>query len=164
VDRRDWAAICDAFHPDGYDNHGIYKGDIDGLIAWLNERHETISRSMHLVGNMLIEFADDDNAMVESYTLVVQRYNPGGSETRNAIAGGGDLGEASFDMLMVGRYVDHFQRRDSNWRVFRRTVIFDNSQMLPVPAEGPKMGPEWTVSARDGSDPLWDMRRSLGLG
>jgi hypothetical protein len=163
VDRRDWAAIYEAFHSDGHDNHGLYKGDVDGLIAWLSERHETISRSMHLVGNMLIEFADDDNAMVESYTLAVQRYNPGGSETRKAIAGGVDLGEASFDMLIVGRYVDHFQRRNGAWRVLRRTVIFDNSQMLPVPAEGPRMGPEWSISARDGSDPLWSMRREFGL-
>ena len=56
VDRCDWEAIRDVFHPDGHDDHGIYKGDVDGLIAWLSERHKTISRSMHLMGNMPVSY------------------------------------------------------------------------------------------------------------
>jgi len=163
VDRCDWETIRDVFHPDGHDDHGIYKGGVDGLIDWLSERHKTISRSMHLIGNMLIEFADDDNALVETYSFAFQRYSTGGAETRKAIAGGADLGDQEFDMLMSGRYVDHFQKRDGRWRVLKRHVLFDNSQMLPVPANSPKLGSDWFVSARDKSDPIWDLREKLGI-
>jgi hypothetical protein len=163
VDRCDWEAVREVFHPDGYDDHGIYRGGVDGLIAWLTERHKTISRSMHMVGNMLIEFADADNALVESYSFAWQRYSPEGSEARKAIAGGTDVGDQLFDMLMSGRYVDHFQRRDGRWRILRRHVVFDNSQMLSVPANSPQLSPDWLASTRGKDDPIWAIRAKLGL-
>jgi SnoaL-like domain len=163
VDRCDWNAIRAVFHPDGHDNHGIYQGNVDGLIAWLSERHKTITRSMHIVGNMLIEFADDDTALVESYTLALQRYAAGGAQTRAAISGGTRAADGEFDMLMSGRYVDEFRRRNGAWKVQNRTVVFDNSTIFPVPLGAPKLGDDWAVSTRDANDPLWAIRRRLGL-
>jgi hypothetical protein len=163
VDRCDWATVREVFHPDGYDDHGIYKGDVDGLIAWLEQRHQTITRSMHLIGNMLIEFADDANALVETYSFALQRYSAGGADTRKDIAGGAELDDREFDMLMSGRYVDHFQKRHSRWRILKRHVLFDNSQLLPVPASSPKLGNDWLISARGQSDPLWALRAKLGI-
>jgi hypothetical protein len=66
-------------------------------------------------------------------------------------------------MLMTGRYVDEFKRRDGLWRILRRVVIFDNSMILPVPASAPKLGSEWVVSTRGKDDPLWALREKLGL-
>lgn len=163
VDRCDWSAIRDVFHSDGYDDHGIYKGSVDGLISWLQERHRTITRSMHLTGNMLIEFADESNALVETYSFALQRYSTDGADTRKTIAGGAELGDQEFDMLISGRYVDHFQKRAKRWRISKRHVVFDNSQMLPVPANGPKLGDDWFISTRDKSDPLWALRAKFGI-
>lgn len=164
VDRKDWAVVREVFHPEGTDDHGIYRGGVDGLIAWLSGRHETIERSMHQIGNMLIEFSDDDNALVETYSLAIQRYSAEGSQTRSAIAGGASVGAQPFDMLMFGRYVDHFQRRDGAWKILSRTVVFDNSTMFPIPENSPKLGDDWAISRRDGGDPLWALRAKLGLG
>ena len=58
VDRRDWALVRSVFHPGAIDDHGMYKGDIDGLIEWLEARHQCITMSMHVLGNVFIEFAD----------------------------------------------------------------------------------------------------------
>ena len=66
VDRRDWELVRSCFHPDGHDDHGVFVGDVDGMIAWLKERHAEISQSMHHAGNMLIEFAGPDRAGVET--------------------------------------------------------------------------------------------------
>jgi hypothetical protein len=163
VDRCDWHALPDIFHPDARDNHGIYIGDIDGLTAWLSERHKSITRSAHFVTNILIEFTDNDNAVVETYALALQRY-PGdaGKSTRAAIAGGVDVGDQAFDMLISGRYIDHFQWREE-WKILDRTVIFDNSVLLPVAAAAAQLGSDWAISKRDQSDPMWALREKHGL-
>jgi hypothetical protein len=164
VDRCDWSGVRDVFHPDGHDDHGLYKGNIDGLISWLQERHRTITRSMHLIGNMLIEFADDANALVETYSFALQRYAADGADTRKAIAGGADLIDEEFDMLISGRYVDHFVKREGRWRILKRHVVFDNSQILPLPKNRAELSNDWFVSIRDRTDPLWALRAKLGIG
>ena len=56
VDRRDWALVREVFHSDAIDDHGMYKGSIDGLIEGLEVRHQCITMSMHVLGNIFIEF------------------------------------------------------------------------------------------------------------
>lgn len=163
VDRRDMDGVRAVFHPDGFDDHGLFRGGVEELVAFLTERHKTISRSMHLVTNMLIEFSDDDNALAETYNMGLQRYSADGAATRSAITGGANVTAGAFDMLATGRYVDHFQRRDGAWRILHRTVIIDNMRIMPLTDAEPKMGADWSVSARDASDPLWALRRSFGL-
>lgn len=164
IDRRDWGLAREVFHPDAHDDHGIFRGDVDGLIAWGKQRHSTIDRSMHFATNMTIEFADDDNAIAETYSLAIQRYPSEGGETRKAIAGGADIGDNPFDMVISGRYVDHFQRRDGEWKIFRRTVVFDNSMLFPVPSSGgAQINPDWETSHRDGSDFIWRLREKMGI-
>lgn len=165
VDRCDWAEVHEVFHPDGHDSHGIFQGGVDDLVAWLRERHKSISRSMHLVTNIFLEFADADNALAESYSIALQYYPGGGAaETRSAIAGGGDVSDGDFNMLVTGRYVDHFQRRDGRWRILNRSVVFDNSVMLAAGGKDAQLGADWIVSTRDSSDPLFALRRQVGLG
>jgi hypothetical protein len=163
VDRRRFADIREVFHPDGYDDHGIYKGGVEGLIAWLTERHRTIVHSTHLIGNMLIEFVARDAALVETYAQASQRYGVGGAATRAAITGGSGPKDDAFDMVISGRYVDRFERRDGHWRIAHRTTVFDSSMIFPLPATPPQMGADWAVGRRDESDPLWQIREKSGL-
>jgi hypothetical protein len=137
IDRRDWPGVRDVFHPECYDDHGIYKGGVDGLIAWLTERHESIPHSTHLLGNILIEFPATDGALAESYCLAIQRYGPGGEATKAAITGGAASGDDPFDMVVNGRYLGRFERREGRWRILHRTTVFDSSMILPVPTNGP---------------------------
>ena len=39
VDRREWDLVREAYHPDAYDDHGGYKGNVDGFMEWLERRH-----------------------------------------------------------------------------------------------------------------------------
>ena len=166
VDRKDWDAVDDCFHPEATDNHGIYNGDIPGMKAWLMERHESIVGSSHYISNMLIEFVSPERAVVESYALAYQRYPaaPDSDKTRSDITGGAaSESSGDFDMLINGRYVDLFEKRDGEWRVLERTVIFDTSMMLPVPAGGAQLDPSWPIGRRDATDPLWRVRKEAGL-
>jgi hypothetical protein len=57
VDRLDFDAMRQVFHPEAVDHHGAFDGGVEGLIDWIGNRHRTIPFSMHAVSNMLIEFA-----------------------------------------------------------------------------------------------------------
>ena len=160
VDRRDLGYARSAFHDDAVDHHGVFEGDFEGLRRWIEERHEALPFSYHLVGNVTIDFATDTDAFVESYVMTWQSVS---AETNTLDV---SLDETSPDpeILAAGRYVDHFTRRDGAWRIQRR-VSFPESFMV-VPARGAASGSAaggWARPARDDSDPAQVLRRELGL-
>lgn len=164
VDRLDVAAMPALFHPDLYDNHGAFNGGLEGLMAWISERHKTITFSLHQVSNMLIEFAGPDLALVETTFVAIQRYSP---EARESLAqtSGGKLGQPGMatDVMGTGRYVDRFERRDGSWKIARRTVVFGWKRMDPVDPDGPRAPPGAQVQRRDASDFIFQERAALGI-
>jgi hypothetical protein len=51
VDRRDWELVRSVYHPDATDDHGGYRGGVDGLLDYLRARHEHIEQSLHVITN-----------------------------------------------------------------------------------------------------------------
>jgi hypothetical protein len=164
VDRLDWGLAASAFHPGAIDDHGIYAGPVDGLIEALKARHRGIEMSMHMIGNVFIEFGDAETAAVESYCLVWQRYSTEDRAARAVISGGTDTSDLPIDMIMSARYVDRFGYRDGAWKIDRRTTVFERSMRFDVPEDGPKTAPEWTAGQRGPADALMQLRREIGLG
>ncbi|MCH9670938.1 MAG: nuclear transport factor 2 family protein [Gammaproteobacteria bacterium] len=164
VDRRDWPLVRTVFHADGYDDHGMYKGGVDGLIAWLEERHKNITQSMHVLGNVFIEFAGRDAAVVETYVVAYQRYEAQSPDDLSQLVAA--LGEAlaagggPVDVMMPARYVDVFERREGRWRIAERTTIFEGRYVLSTGAS-PALDPNWTVGRRDDTDALYGVRARL---
>lgn len=117
VDRKNWEQVRSAYHADAYDDHGNYKGGIDGFIDSVRNRHATIEQSMHVVGNMLIEFAGPDSALMEAYFICYQRLSPEAGDARLAYLGGAPIGsDQAVETEIVGRYVDRMTRKDGAWR------------------------------------------------
>jgi len=164
IDRLDYQGIRDVFHPDAIDNHGAYIGSIDGLIEWIKERHKPITFSSHFIGNMIIEFASDDVALVESYVRTIQHYPAHAKEQLSQLTGGtqGPDGKA-MDMFTSSRYLDRVERRDGKWKIAHRLVIQDWKQLTEVisPALVPKPG--WTIGKRDGNDAMQLARQELSI-
>jgi hypothetical protein len=162
VDRRDWDRVRETFHPDAQDDHGEYKGGVDGFIEWVSERHANIEQSMHFLGNCLIEFSGDDEALSETYYIAMQRLEEdAGSALTLLVEGGGDKPSGAVDVDILGRYIDHFERRDGAWKVARRVVAFDSIRTHPV-SSGP-LNSNWALARRDDKDPVFQMRAALGL-
>jgi hypothetical protein len=163
VDRRDWDLVRSTYHPDGYDDHGSYKGGIDGFITSLQKRHATVEQSMHVLANCLIEFAGPDKALVETYFSTYQRLAPEAGEARRTYLRGGSIqdGEA-VEGTVYGRYIDKFERRGGAWRVAHRTVVFEVYKGAPAPVGG-GLAMGWTRASRDGNDPVERARREEGL-
>lgn len=168
VDRRDFELARSAFHPDAIDNHGQYNGGVDGLVEWLEHRHRTISMSMHLCANLMIEFSGPDVAVVETYCIAAQRYSsatPEGRAVLAAMAGGREReGAGDTDMMAFARYVDQFERREGEWRIARRAVVHERVGMAEVAADAPGFGADWVVLSRDRDDYLYTARAAAGLG
>lgn len=147
VDRGDWELVRSAYHPDAYDDHGDYKGDIDGLIEWLEGRFANAENGMHFLGNCLIEFAGAGLALVETSWISQRLRPPAAGEDADA-----DRGDAMCRQSW-GRYVDRFERRSGEWRIAHRTVVLDSVFAL-LARNAIRTGPAvW--SKRDRTDYLY---------
>ncbi|GAB2632763.1 nuclear transport factor 2 family protein [Prescottella soli] len=139
VDRKDFDRVADCYFPDAIDNHGGYIGTVDGLIEDMKSRHATIDSSLHYITNVLIEL-DGDTANVESYCLCYLRQAPARP------------GEAQSRATIKCRYVDRFERRDGQWRIADRIVVFDESVTDEI-EDG--LAPSWVRSRRSFEDPVF---------
>jgi len=153
VDRGDWDLVRSTYHEDAYDSHGDYKGDINGLIAWLKILFKGVDNSMHFLGNCLIEFSNHNSALVETYFVSRRLRAPMGDEFRFS---------QSTDAIsrdFWGRYVDHFERREGQWRVLHRTVVTEaKSDSLAL--GGVRIHPlVW--GQRDTGDRLYEVRKEI---
>nr|WP_236844601.1 nuclear transport factor 2 family protein [Bordetella sp. 15P40C-2] len=164
VDRLDREGILALFYPGAIDSHGPYIGPIEGLVDWLMERHKPIGFSSHFVGNMLIEFAEPDVALVETYVRTIQQYPPEAKQQLAQLTGGasGDP-QAAVDMFTSSRYLDVVRRESGTWRIAHRRLIQDWKQISEVRTNAlqPKEG--WITGRRDGQDAMQVARRELGL-
>lgn len=156
VDRGDWDAVRDVYHPDAHDDHGDYKGGLDGFIAFGSSRTGGATQVMHFLGECLIEFASTDVAIVETYFFTAHSLGPEGQEEYAV----GD-GTSPVQISQYGRYVDRIERRDGPWRIANRIVIFEATRL--VVGVQPSLKPEWAQQRRDNNDPIYRMRAEAGL-
>jgi hypothetical protein len=162
VARRDWALVRNIFHPDAYDDHGVKNGTLDEYIDWQRRHHSGVDQSVHFIGNIVIEFADDDHALSESHVIAFHHYLADRPDARADIVGeaaASEMGEMT--SLMVGRYIDKFIRTADGWRILHRQAVFETAR---VEEAGCNLLPHWTAARRDLQDPLHAARAELGLG
>lgn len=94
--------------------------------------------TQHRMSNITVE-VDGDRARSETYVLA---YHVMEHEAGRTL------------MTFNGRYVDDFECRDGDWRIARRQLRVDWSDVSPM---GDPMGGAYVASGRDGSaDPIFD--------
>ncbi len=169
VDRRDWELVRSAFFQDSTDDHANFKGKRDEFIAWLSERHANINdvaKSMHFLGNCLIEFASDNVAVVETYFLAKLQLGPDAEATRKMLLDSANAGSGeNLNVEVLGRYVDRFEKREGAWGVARRRTVFDATQSPPVVGDvaTSASNPSWALGSRDKHDSVFLARSEAGL-
>ncbi|AYG64292.1 nuclear transport factor 2 family protein [Rhizobium jaguaris] len=150
IDRADEAALRSAYWPDAHDHHGAYSGSAEGFIEFALNVFKTEPRNFHQITNVLIEFIDPATAAVESYFTALQR-GPDGARTERQV-------------LLCGRYCDLFQKRDGEWRIAERTVVYDwvEEQTAPATSEAERFGLRQPIGASYPTDPVYALgkRRS----
>ena len=156
VDRADWDAVRATYHADAYDDHGDYKGGIDGFIAFARSRTGGATQVMHFLGQSLIEFVSPDVAIAETYFFTAHTLGPEAQRQYGAAGNGGPV-----QLSHYGRYADRVERRAGTWRIAHRVVVFETTRLAL--GEVPPIKPDWAQHRRDSQDPVFKLRREAGL-
>ncbi|MCO5397802.1 nuclear transport factor 2 family protein [Ralstonia soli] len=159
VDRRQWTALREIYHPDATDDHGGYVGPIDGFIEWVSRRHEAVDESMHFLGNCLVEFGNNDTALVETYFCAYLRLGPQAGSENAMLSSSTGAGTHGRDVAVRGRYVDRVERRNGVWRIAKRVTVFEAVDSKP--ADGPRPNPDHQWSIRSRADAVYAMRDEI---
>jgi ketosteroid isomerase-like protein len=157
TDRRDSEAIRACYHADAFDDHGAFQGGPAEFAAWVSQVLAMFAATQHFLAPPRIE-VDGDVAHCETYCTAHHVTPPSDPE-----------GER--DSVMGLRYVDRFERRlptppasgDASpagqsrrpeWRIARRTCVWDYTYIVPAGVKWP-LGPEFLRGSPDRSDPSY---------
>lgn len=108
-DRRDGELIRASFWPNATTDYGIFAGHFNEYFAWIIPGSPAIPVTQHMLGQSLIEMRGDA-ALVETQVVSYHRVNMGAEER---------------DTTIGGRYLDQMEKRDGEWRIARRTMLYD---------------------------------------
>jgi ketosteroid isomerase-like protein len=110
VDRGDFATLRELYHHDAEDAHGAFStGSLDDFLKTLADSHRHIRSMQHNVTT--VNFAiSGSTAEGEIYTIAAH----------TVIAGDRDV-----DVMVGGRYLDRYEKRDDTWKIIERTIVTD---------------------------------------
>lgn len=139
TDRLDEELIASCYHPDGTDDHNVFRGSGAEFARWVVETLPHFETTMHFIGSPHIR-VDGDVAHADTYCVAHHISRPDEDGQYN-------------DMILGLRYVDRFERRDGRWLVAQRVCAFDWTYTVLVDsANAFRFEEGWTLGARDRSD------------
>lgn len=145
VDRLDERFVEACFWPSQDGSPAVFAGTFGGTprewVEFIFKRMRQDLITTHHLGQSLIEI-DGGNAEVETYF-----------QSRHAYADEGDVTV----MVVSGRYADRFEKRDSEWRIASRTLIFDLRRFDRGLGQA-KPGEPWSPIGRRSDDPSFELR------
>jgi SnoaL-like domain len=114
ADRKDVRLMRSLYHPDAIEDHGgFFTGLATAFIDRLPEIQAPIDILHHNITTHNIRLDGEgggDRAEGEVYVLAMHRVQ---------------RGSGHFDVLVGGRYLDEYRRRDSVWKFSRRAIVAD---------------------------------------
>lgn len=118
VDRRRWSLMGSVFHPDATYKFFSIEGSWSDFVAQARALIDPIGVTHHQVSNITIRF-DGDTAWSETYLRAFHQVPPDYPPwTVFSLPAGGVI-------LIGGRYVDRFERRNGEWRIAHRHGLLD---------------------------------------
>ena len=115
-DRRDFALVRSLYHDDAIDDHGtMFTGGPDDFVAWLAQATAPWDLTRRSISNSLFVI-DGDRAEGEHYVEAWHRTS--GPDARQYI--------------VLGRYLDRYERRDGIWKFSYRSLVFDHGSIVQV--------------------------------
>jgi hypothetical protein len=140
IDRRQMELVRSCYHPDATDDHGDYRGGIDGFVDYLGVTLAHWQSTTHFLGNVLVEVGPTGTtARAESYALAFHRIAARGDKPERDLVGG-------------IRYVDDFERREGVWRIAARVCVLDWSRTDPVAPSGWSAPATYVLGRADADD------------
>jgi ketosteroid isomerase-like protein len=136
VDRGDMALLRSLYHDDAVDDHGgMFRGTADEYVAWLPKMLAGLEATRHTIDSMLF-VVDGDRAQGELVNTAYHRV--GGRE-----------------VVVGGRYLDSYARRDGVWRILHRSLVMDTFEDRPAAEASGFIGKGVDWGTSDGTDPVY---------
>jgi hypothetical protein len=136
-DRRDFVLLRTLYHDDAIDDHGaMFCGSADAYVAWLPGVLANFAATVHSVSNALFVVAGE-RAQGELYALAHHRTHA----------------PQARDIVIGGRYLDHYERRAGVWKFSRRSLALD---FCRIEAVNPAAYQEFAAGAPAGRTDLED--------
>lgn len=115
-DSGDWDGLRSTVHPDATMTATWFEGLFDAFIEAAQASWRRGSRSQHFLGGTIVQIVG---------TRAI-------AQTRMAIMVRGVLDGVEVDVNCVGRFYDRVERRDGQWRIAKRAVVYEKDRMDPV--------------------------------
>ncbi len=132
LDRWDDQLMRSLFHDDAWCEYGFINCGANAFIDYCMAALATHEANHHFVGNILIE-VEGDEAFGEVYFNAYHKV----------------AGEASFeDVIIAGRYLDRYQRREGQWKFAYRSERVDWSHTRPCNDPYFQLAPDGLSGAR----------------
>jgi len=109
-DRRDKALITSAYWQDSITDYGVFAGNFDEYLAWVWPGSPAIPATQHLLGQSFIRL-EGSSARVETQVISYHRVIMAEVDERDTVVG--------------GRYLDVMEKRGGEWRIAKRTMLYD---------------------------------------
>ena len=116
LDRLDAPLMREQFWDDGWCEYGFINSAPNQFIDFCMEALKSHSANQHLIGNVLIEL-DGEEAFGEVY---FQAYHKTPAE------------DGFTDLVIAGRYLDRYERRNGVWKLAYRSEVVDWSHTGPT--------------------------------
>ena len=163
VDRADWEGLRAVYHPDAIDEHCDFNGGVDGFVEFAIQLTGGHPQAMHFLGQCLVEFPDTppnpekDTAVAETYLMTAHTLSP--ESAKGYRVEGAD--DQTVQLSYYGRYVDRIERRGGPWLIAHRLCVVETPRLSI--GNVPPLGTDWVHHRRDKDDPIYQMRRDVGI-
>jgi len=108
-DRRDAELLGTAYWPDASVDHGIFLGTFREYLSWVVPGAPAVLLTLHTLGQSLIDLRGN-RAMAETHVTAYHRIKMESEER---------------DIVLGGRYLDALEKRSLEWRIAKRTMLYD---------------------------------------
>jgi hypothetical protein len=126
LDRLDNGLARSCYWDDATEDHGQFVGDPDGFIRYADATTLMFEAVQHGILNHICDLQGDE-AFTETYY-----------QFTGVTAGDGP------NFVSTGRYVDHFQKRQGEWRIANRITIIESQMDIPKAASLAHLPPAYT--------------------
>ena len=117
IDRCDKELLKSVYWPDASEDHGIFNGNAWDFAEFIIPLLKGMRGSMHKISNTLIDL-HGERASAETYVCAYHLVDEeDGRQT---------------DLVVGGRYLDRFERREGQWRISNRIFVLDWNQNQPA--------------------------------
>jgi hypothetical protein len=117
-DSGDWDKLRQTVHADGTMTATWFHGTFEAFISAIQDAWRKGSSSQHFQGGTVVEVLG---------TKAI-------AQTRMAILVRGKLGDVSVDVNCLGVFYDRVEKRNGQWRIAKRNVIYDKDTLTHVHA------------------------------